>query len=112
MVESANPTRGLLSRYCDKPPLLSSLTMTGAGALASFAASGNSEIGRQDFGIRRQAANMAVAEEAISWMMAAGDQIVVESVTMPMMFWRKWPLVATSSGPLAEGPNCQSACAP
>ena len=44
-------------------------------------------------------------------MIAAGDQMVVDSGMTPTVFSRKWPGVATSSGALAENPNCQTAFA-
>lgn len=57
----------------------------------------------------QHAARIAATEKTTSWMMAAGDQMVVERGTMPIVLSRKWPWVATSSGALAERPYCQSA---
>jgi hypothetical protein len=45
-------------------------------------------------------------------MMAAGDQIVVHSGITPVVFSRKCPGVAMSSGALPENPNCQIDPAP
>ncbi len=44
--------------------------------------------------------------------MAAGDQIVVLSGMIPVVFSRKCPGVAINSGALPENPNCQIEPAP
>src|SRR6266404_8639311 len=111
MAQSASEGSRDFSRRSEKPGGASSVVSTGSADPVSLPDSGNSEIGRQVLGISQHPATITAAANTISWMMAAGDQIVLESGITPITFWRKCPGVATSNGALADKPNCQSACA-
>src|SRR5439155_21948478 len=99
------------SKCCAKLRRPGSLTAAGLLGFVSASDSGNCEIGRRCLGISRHAATIAHTAYTPSWIRAAGDQMVVDSVTTLMAAWRKFPRLAMSRGALDDSPYCQSACA-
>ena len=96
-----------------RPPAERMSLSSDAGPSPTLAdASVNSEIGRIFFGMNTTPQMMQAVVKVTTRTMAAGDQMVVLSGMMPVVFSRKCPGVAINSGALPDSPNCQIAPTP